>query len=889
MGKNGTKKPRRFRKFLLVLLFILVGISAFWAAFSLIGRISADSLIPRTAILRVSISNPARLVNGILNHESLDEIAAVPALAPAISQLKKLGESDLLKNPLLNFAAQGNMELALLPDGTLMGVWDMGLVSPLLRILPLLSGFVTVPDLYYVQAGRNSRFEYRADGTTFFIGPYRNTLFISDNSSVFESRSTGTHIDKQEKDASYQTIKPSAFDAALLLSPEFIEGLFSVQDEGIAEIIRNIHFSDPAEVGVSIFPQKIEMRLTAPVSSSLSALERLLARRSSVPVMAERLPAGVQYATILSAGTLEELYQAALVFSGPSLDDTLKQADRSSRALLGLSLNDLLYSWSGSEFTVFGMEGRPHPVYAIQISDERKRQAVFDKAFKSIVLNENVRLNLDGTRIPRIEVPAFLQTLLRHWNLNLPSPYYIIHQDYLLASESAEALLAALRAMQRNDVLPRTADWKNIAGGRAASSSFSLYYSLDLSVPFFLRANTALSGFLGAYRQGLLRMSFEKGRVDLSLALIPGLGGGVTLVKGYPLDMGSGVSNRIYAAGKAPNSRIFFTRGNFAVSLNPADNSINELSGQGQSWVIPTANSGSVHAWVVSDRGRVTLVNGDMEAAHGFPVLTGHRLSSPPAAHDDRLYLCSEDGKVHVVDMQGNQDIWETSFTSPLRSPPSFLSIQTRREARSYAAVYPKSFFGEIWLLDQDGKVLPNWPAPLPDDEDDDGETGGSFGIGFGSPLLFAHNNRVYVAFVTQAGGLSVFGEDASFIEPFPLVLDGVFYQQPVFDGDFLWLVSDNGNLFRLSLDGEVLCQQIPDFSVKEEGCIAVFDGDGDKVPEIFITGEGNALYAYSRNFRSLEGFPLPVWGRPAFVSSGGKPEIVGMGMDRRLYRWQFK
>jgi hypothetical protein len=361
--------------------------------------------------------------------------------------------------------------------------------------------------------------------------------------------------------------------------------------------------------------------------------------------------------------------------------------------------------------------------------------------------------------------------------------------------------------------------------------------------------------------------------------------------------MGSGVSNRIYGTGKPPNSRIFFTRGNFAVSLNPADNSINELSGQGSSWVIPqattgghAARSGPVHGWVVSDRGRVTLVNGDMEAAQGFPVLTGHRLSSPPTAHDDRLYLCSEDGKVHVIDMQGNQDVWETSFTSSLRSPPSFLSIQTRREARTYAAVYPKSFFGEIWLLDQDGKALPNWPALLEDDEGEDEELGGLFGIGFGSPLLFAHNNRVHVAFITQAGGLSLFDEDASSVAPFPLVLDGIFYQQPVFDGDFLWLVSDNGNLFRVSLDGEILCQQILGFSVKEEGYLAVFDGDGDKVPEIFITGEGNALYAYSRNFRSLEGFPLPVWGRPAFIEAGGgKPEIIGMGMDNRLYRWQFK
>jgi hypothetical protein len=536
------------------------------------------------------------------------------------------------------------------------------------------------------------------------------------------------------------------------------------------------------------------------------------------------------------------------------------------------------------------MEGRPHPVYAIQIANERKRQEIFDKAFKSIVLNEDVRLNLDGTRIPRIAVPDFLQSLLQRWNLYLPSPYYMIHRDYLYASESAETLLAALRAIQRNEVLPRTATWRNIAGGRAASSAFSLYYSLDLAMPFFLRANTSLSDFLRIYRQGLIRMSFDNGLVDLSIALVPGSGGGVTLMNGYPVDIGR-ASNRIYRAGKAADSRIFFTRGDSVVSLNPADNSMRTLSGQGPSWIIPHNTSGTAAGWVVSERGRVTLVDGDLESAQGFPVLTGHRLSSVPSAHEDKLYLCADDERVYVIDTQGNESVWETSFPAALRSPPSFLSIQARGGARNYAAVYPKSFFGEIWLLDLAGKALPNWPASVSNDE-----YGGASGIGFGSPLLFAHNNRVRVAFVSQEGELSLFDEGAESLPGFPLVLDGIFYQQPVFDGDYLWLVADNGTLFRVSLEGEVLYQRIADFSVKEEGYITVFNCDGDKVPEIFITGEGNALHAYSRNFRSLEGFPLPVWGMPVFVmpstegnAGKGKAEIIGMGMDYRLYRWQFK
>ena len=883
MDKDNAKKPKRFVKVILILIFVLVFISVAWIAFSLIGRIKADTVIPDSAVFRLSVSNPARLLDGILSHESLHEITAVPALTQALPLLNTLEDSPLLKNRLLRLAARGNIEIALLPSASaspeiLLAVWDMGIFSPLLRVLPMLSGFVNIPNLYYVQAGKNSRFEYRTEGKTLFIGPYHNLLFITDSSAVFESRA-----DMRANAGTFANIKPSAYDAAMLISPVFIAALLAEQDKSIATILNNIEFDSAVEAGFSVHPKKLELRLTAPLSSRQTALNRLLEQRSRASGMAERLPASAQYATVLSAGTLEELYQTAIVFS-PGMDETIKRADSSSRIILGLTLDDLLFSWPGKEFAVFGLEGRPHPVYAIQIANERKRQEIFDRAFKSIALNENVRLNLDGVRIPRIEIPEFLQSLLRHWNLFIPSPYYIIHGDILLVSESAETLLSALRAIQRNDVLPKTAVWRNIAGGKAAANAFSLYYSLDLSTPFFLRKNTALSGFLALYRQGLVRVSFDRGLVDISLSLVPGSGSGVTLVNGYPLEIDGRPSNKIYGTG----NRIFMTRGDSAISIDLADNSIYELSGQGPLWVIPAdgMEEKTVNAWVVSERGRVTLVDGNMEPAQGFPALTGLRLSSPPISFNGRLYLCNEDGRIHTIDANGEQGVWETSFFAALRSPPSFMTLTSRNNTRNYAAVYPKSFFGEIWLLDTDGKAFPNWPASI----SGIGEQENS-GIGFGSPLLFARNNRIHIVFVSQAGELSVFDENAAPVSPFPLILDGVFYQQPVFDGEYLWLISSNGTLFRVSLAGEILYQRIANFSVMEEGYITTFDCDGDKIPEVFITGEGNALHAYSRNFRSLEGFPLPVWGKPLFVDSvgKGKAEIIGLGMDRRLYRWQFK
>jgi hypothetical protein len=85
--------------------------------------------------------------------------------------------------------------------------------------------------------------------------------------------------------------------------------------------------------------------------------------------------------------------------------------------------------------------------------------------------------------------------------------------------------------------------------------------------------------------------------------------------------------------------------------------------------------------------------------------------------------------------------------------------------------------------------------------------------------------------------------------------------------------------------------QKVPDLTIKDEGCILCADVDGDGIAEIFITGEGNALYGYSRNLISIEGFPLPVWGTPVFadLDGDGIMDCAGAGMDDRLYRWRFK
>jgi hypothetical protein len=888
---------------IIVILFIIIALPFIAAGISLIGRISPDSVIPDSFELYANVPNPVRFVKQVLDHEALPDIAALAELAPLMPALNQIKDSGFTENRLIRFAVRGRLDAAFLSGERILAAWDAGIASPLLRFLPLLAGRITVPGLYYVQAGKNSRFEYRTeDGTVFFIGPYKNLLVISNNSALYESVISGSSREGGNFGYAAKKFYSKDHDIAFLLSPAVLKNTLAGADPQILSAVNLLQFQGPIEASLSVFSSQLKLRLLSPIETNTLSLRKIIERNSPGAPLAALIPAETQYLTLLSAGGLKELLEAVSAIAagtsngGGAWETTLRRADNSARTALGMNLEELLFSWTGNEFAVYGLEGRASPVIAIEIRDEKKRREVFDKVFASIFVNENIQLNLDGNRIPRIQLPGFLNSLLSLMNLNFPSPYYTVQNNYLFISESAETLLTAVNTVKRNDVLPKKELWRKLSEGNSGPSSFSLFYSLDRSLPFFLKGGSAVNAVFRLYRQGLLRLSLENRLLNVSLSVIPGAGKGIVPIQGYPLDLAGSTQrqaqdsargragNRLYRISSGKDTRLFLTWDNKVLAVNPFERSVKELNIPGAPgsslYVVPQAEE----AWVVNSQGYVSLVNKDLENLKGFPASAGIKLSAPPEAWGGKLFLCDENGSVHTVDNKAVISLWGRAFSSALRSPPFFHDFKNK----SYAAVYPKSFLGEIFLLDAGGLPLEGWPVSVP-------------GIAFGSPLLFNAKypvtERLFAAFITQAGELAVYTENAETLPGFPLELEGVFYVQPVFDGENLWIIESEGVLYRIGLNGEVLSQKIPRLSVKEEGYITIANTGGNKPDpkapggDVFFSGEGNTLYGYSRHFNSLDGFPLPVWGRPLFadVNGDGKTEIAGVGMDNKLYMWQFR
>jgi len=891
-----NKKKRRVPKIVWILLFIVVGAPLILVGVSFIGRITPESVIPDSFEIYASVPNPLRMASKVLSHEPLADIMALAELAPLQPLLSQVSASGLADNTFVRWIARGRLSAAMLSEGRILAAWDTGMLSPLLRALPLISWLINVEDLYYVRAGNLSRFEFRLkDGGVFFIGPYKNLLIISNNMPLFESVLNGTGTSGYMQVAGAKSFQSSNYDAVFLLSQAFL--MDALRGSDVPDAVKLLNFPGPVEASLEVLPKQLKLNVVSALGSGNEAIQGIIQRDSQAASLASMIPDNAQYMTLLSAGELSMLLNVVSAIKPGGVDwaGTIRTADSGARMALGMNLEELLFSWTGAQFAVFGLEGRPNPVIAIEIRDDKKRREVFERAFRSIVLNENVQLNLDGNRIPRIQVPDFLAAFLRFMKVDIPSPYYTAQNGYLFISESAETLLAAVNSIRRNEVLTRTDLWRTLSENNPGPSSFSVFYSIDPlienSIPFFLKGSSEVSAVLRLYRQGLARVNIANEVLTVSLEVIPGAGGGIVPVVGYPLDFSDHgrAGNSVYQVSHENISKLLFTSGSGVVTVNPLDRIVKEMPESGAVfYAIPAAGSGASAGviWIVDSRGNVNLTNIEMESVRGFPLSTGIRLSAAPTAAWGKLFLCDEDGSIYTVDSSASVNRWGASFAEALRSPPAFLDFRNR----SYAAIYLKSFlFGAIYLHDANGNAIQNWPVSVTD-------------IAFGSPLVFSGRQgnsaeRLLVAFITQAGRLTVYTENAQVLAPFPLDLEGVFYVQPVFDGECLWIIESGGTLYRVSLDGEVLSQNIPRLSVRESGFITAADITGGRRSEalpkeaVFFAGEGNALYGYSRNFNSLDGFPLPVWGRPLIgdIQGGGKIEVAGMGMDNKLYLWQFR
>ncbi len=880
---NSRKKNGVVRFFLSMLWIVAIAVFSLlgWLSFSVLDRVSSLSVIPRKYSLYIHTDAAWKSVEPLIDLQAADVLLSVAEYAPFRTAFMELRSSPLRSRRWFTWAASRRVDVALYGATTdkirdFTAVVDMGVLSGVTRLAGFFLPRMNIPGLSYIQEEGSSHFEYRSDGHIFYFKPYHNLIVLSGSPELFRTAVRGNNgssytaaerkLLTEKNDQPFRVVA-DAREFALAFSGQnpVLTGISQLLEPGTLSVV-SFGISDSAVNMTAKFPLDFSANDSSPFNT-------LLSRDSQLPALLTRMSDVVQYYTLINAGSLAELKTALFQFlpDKEKNDAAWNKAESLCHTFFSLSLEDIIFSWTGKEFAALGIEGQNDPVFVLQIADETQRKNIFEKVLSSIIIKDDTSLILGGVRLPRLVLPDFIQGILSVFGVKLPSPYYIVQDGYMYFSESPESLSALYTSVNHGRRIAANKDWQAVSSLQSASSTVSLYYNLERSVPFFLRTAGSFTKVLELYNRGRCDIRIKNSVLICQLQAAARRSGDMRSVPGFPVSLaGTPDSDLQTEPGKNPGAVFWTENGTTVKSLELSGMSSMEQKMTDTCMIVSAAENlpGGGVLWGVTSQGAVYLFNRQLENIDGFPVVTGEIPSARPSAVGKTLLVPLNGGKVCIISDNGEKKILELPVTGSFKSAPGVLG--------SIAALYDKGFSGEIFFI-EDG-VCTNGTSPLE-----------VSGIAFGSPAMAQIQKKLYTGFITQAGLLYLWA-DGEPAHGFPKKIDGVFYHNVVVAGEYFFALSAEGKLFRIDRDGTVTSIALP-WGTAQNGSLTAADPEGSGKDKLYVGTDGNVLYGFSQNLEMLSDFPLAGWGTPVFADVNGdrNKDCIVLTVDKKLTAWNLR
>ena len=888
MEKDEKKKVPLVIKLLLLpfeILLVLLIVLLLWFTFCFFDRVKSIDAMPPDYAVYMRTDSVWDTVEPLMDLDATLIAMTSPELQKYRDKYLNLKSSRLRKNFFVRKALKRRLDAAVYAGAegekaSVILVLDAGFLSGAVRLAPFIIPHIkSLAKNTELGVNRHGNYYQLQNARLESAGSFvikKNLIVFSTNHTLLEEAMTWTNgklYNKDEVEAVNAKLKEPLrifANGGKLLELIGQQGLIKNYLEAIIPYLSETEYTS---LNFGITNNELNVSISVPMNEEEPdhAVIKLAKRESPLPSLLPKLSEDVQYYTLISAGTLQELKNAAAKIIPPEKDfeATWNKSDTVCKIVFNLGLDDLLFSWTGNEYAVFGIEGKSEPVIALKIADENKRREIFDKVFSSFIIQSNDSLLVDGIRLPCIQMPGFILSVLQALNINIPMPYYLIKDDFIYLSQSPENLVAINFDYQHSKKLSVSENWKRVSSKQSPYSTLSLYYNLERSVPFFVRGNSAMSKVLGLYNSGRFDLHIKDNVLNIQLQALAVALESSRYIPGFPIELEKKSNAELVKSNDKKSNVVYWVETDSSVnSLDCGNFSRGVLELPEVRYIVAasesTAKLNGGQIWAVTKSGMVYLLNSKLESVFGYPILSGITMSCPPFAYKDSLVLVGNDGALCFISQTGELTNIETGLEGGIKAKPEV--------SGDVVAFYEKGFFGGIYLF-KDLKLL-NEDEPFELD-----------GIAYGSPCIFNAGGKECVAMITQAGELYVYDFEGKLMPSFPLTLDGVFYLNVKMADGYLFALSEAGELFRVAADGSVLKVKIPYFTAKE-GHITVCDYDGKAGQEIFVSGEGNSLYGFNSALELLPDFPVSGYGNPLFIDLNGdnNKDCLTITFDNKIY-----
>ncbi len=896
-----TKKKLPLGVKLLLLPFdivlVLLLVVLLWFAFCFFDRVKPVEALPPDYAVYLRTDSVWDTVEPLLDLDATLIAMTSPEFKDYRDTFLEIKQSKLRNNFFVKTALKRRVDAAVYgyeDDGKLSAlcVLDAGIISGAVRLVPYIIPHVkAAAEQIEISVNNHGTFYQFGDAGCFVIK--KNLVIFSTSRNLLEQAMTYSNGDLYQKEE-LEVFKKKLRDPLRILADGRnvlkLVAQMPVSEEdkknNTPSMLKNYlemivpYLSEEEYTTVNFGISESDLNLTISVPMGItedyvsvdneSPVLNLLEKESQVPSLLPKFADDVQYYTLISAGSLSELRDATVKILPDSKKflATWNKSDTVSKIVFNTSLDELLFSWTGSEFAIFGIEGKSEPVFALSISDEAKRRQIFDRVFASYIVQSNDSLLVDGVRLPSINMPSFVLSVLQELNINVPHPYYLIKDDFIFLSESPENLVAINSDAKSTKKLSGSENWMKVSSKHSPYSTLSLYYNLERSVPFFIKGNSTMSKILALYNAGRFDLRIKDSMLTVQLQASALELESSQHIPGFPFELENKSNSELIKSNAKKSKTIYWVENGISV------NSLDCGKFEKQTFELPEvqyivaadeatikANGGEI--WAVTKTGVVYLLNSKLEVLNGYPVLSGLSMTCAPFIYKDSLVLIGNDGVMCFVSPNGEIKNLETDVESEIKSTPTVNG--------DILAFYEKGFFGGIHIYKNLEPVTAEGPFEME-------------GIAYGSPCVFNAGGKQYTAMITQAGVLYVYDFAGNLMQPFPVTLPGVFFMNVEMADGYLFALSSEGALFRVGLDGKSLRVKIPYFTAKT-GHITVCDYDGQTGQEIFVSGDGNSIYGFNSAMEMLPQFPVSGYGKPLFqdLNGDGKNDCLAITFDNKI------
>lgn len=883
--KKESKKTNPFLTFiktLLIIFLILILLLAGLFTFSALDKKDSLSVIPNDYSIYLHTDSIWDSLEPLLDLQAADIYLSSPSLVQFRGMFMNLRSSNLRSNKILKFIAARPVTATLYTNQnsdeneksaqSFVAVANLGYLSAATRLFPLYKSLLPIEII-----SQENHYEIKLKDSSFYFKPVKNLLVISNSEDYLNQaieKDNSLYLTAEQKS---ELSKKNNKSIRLLADTQKLAKSFTEGHDLLSKLTTVLTENKLSEVSFEITDKAIQLQANLPfeLSQNKESFESLLSKKSTMPNLLTHFPEVVQYYTTINAGALEELKTALfpLFPAEKNPDELWKKADSMCNMFLSISLEELLFSWTGEEFSAFGIRGHNEPVFAIQIKDEDQRQLVFEKIISSFLIKNDASLILNGVRLPQLQLPGFINSLLSLFNINIPFPYYVENDGFIYFSESPESLCQLITSIQDGTKLSKTENWKDVSSEQKLESTISLFYDLEHSVPFFLRGQSELSEVLKLYSIGRFDLRIEDSAISFQLQAIARNSGDLRAIPGFPIPLEE-ASKSDYTLhsekSSSPNTVYWLEDSQIIKALEVSSTKISSYK-MPESSVIQAApkklqNNGAL--WAVSKNGVIYLFDSKLNPIKNFPLLCEEKTTGIITATENNLLVPLESGNILVVDQNANISTIELEPMGNLKAAPQALG--------NNVALYYKGFIGEIYFI-ENGICKNPEEAELVD------------GIAFGAPAMLQKDQNNYTAFITQNGTLYLWENGIPATDKI-IKLNNIFNTNVVASNNYFYALGSDATLYKIATDGSFTCVKIPEHTAKN-GYISVAKNFRKDNAGIFICPDANTLYGFTENLELISGFPLVGYGIPAFADINGDKNLdcITITIDKKLNAWNLR